>query len=43
VKVASIGPVTTDAARKLGIAVTAEADEYTTAGIVAAILAHSAH
>jgi uroporphyrinogen III methyltransferase/synthase len=42
VKVASIGPVTTDAARKLGIAVTAEAAEYTTAGIVAAILAHSA-
>src|SRR5713226_5943648 len=34
VKVASIGPVTTATARKLGIDVTAEASVYTTGGLV---------
>ncbi|MBZ5595824.1 MAG: uroporphyrinogen-III C-methyltransferase [Acidobacteriia bacterium] len=38
VKVASIGPVTTATAKKLGIAVDAEASVYTTDGLVAAIL-----
>ena len=37
VKVASIGPVTTATAKKLGIPVTVEADPYTTDGLVAAI------
>jgi uroporphyrinogen III methyltransferase/synthase len=37
-KVASIGPVTTATARKLGIEVTVEAKIYTTDGLVAAIL-----
>ncbi len=38
VRVASIGPITTAAARKLGIAVTAEANVYTMDGLVEAIL-----
>jgi uroporphyrinogen III methyltransferase/synthase len=38
VKVASIGPVTTATARKLGIEVTVEASVYTTDGLVEAIL-----
>lgn len=38
VKVASIGPVTTATAKKLGIAVTVEASPYTTDGLVAAIV-----
>ncbi len=38
VRVASIGPVTTATARSLGIAVDTEAEEYTTSGLVAAIL-----
>jgi uroporphyrinogen III methyltransferase/synthase len=40
VKVASIGPVTTANAKKLGIEVTVEASPHTTDGIVAAILQH---
>ena len=39
VKVASIGPVTTAAARKHGIAVTAEARRYTIDGLVEAMMA----
>jgi uroporphyrinogen-III synthase len=38
VKVASIGPVTTATARKMGIEVAAEAKVYTTDGLVEAIL-----
>ena len=38
VKVASIGPVTTATARKLGVAVTAEARVFTVEGLVEAIL-----
>jgi len=38
VKVASIGPVTTATAKKLGMAVTIEASPYTTDGLVAAIV-----
>jgi uroporphyrinogen III methyltransferase / synthase len=41
VKVASIGPVTTATAKKLGIVVTAEARVYTADGLVEAILDHS--
>ncbi|HKX00168.1 MAG TPA: uroporphyrinogen-III C-methyltransferase [Bryobacteraceae bacterium] len=37
-KVASIGPVTSATAKKLGVAVTAEASVYTTDGLIAAIL-----
>lgn len=37
VRVASIGPITTATAKKLGIAVTAEAKTYTIEGLVAAI------
>jgi uroporphyrinogen III methyltransferase / synthase len=37
-KVASIGPVTTATAKKLGVAVTVEATPYTTDGLVAAIV-----
>ncbi len=37
VRVASIGPITSSAARKLGIEVTVEASEYTIEGLVAAI------
>jgi uroporphyrinogen III methyltransferase/synthase len=40
VKVATIGPVTSATARKLGLAVTVEASEYTADGVVAAILAY---
>jgi uroporphyrinogen III methyltransferase/synthase len=40
VKVASIGPVTTATAKKLGLTVTVEASVYTTEGLVAAILRH---
>lgn len=39
VRVASIGPVTSATARGLGITVTVEAEEFTTAGLVAAIVA----
>jgi uroporphyrinogen-III synthase len=38
VKVASIGPVTTATAKKLGITVTVEASPYTTDGLVASIV-----
>lgn len=38
-RVASIGPITSATARRLGIEVAAEAAEHTTAGLVAAILA----
>jgi len=38
VKVASIGPVTSEAARRIGLAVTVEAREYTVDGLVAAVL-----
>ena len=38
VKVVTIGPVTTNTARKLGVEITAEADVYTTNGLVDAIL-----
>ena len=38
VKVASIGPVTTATAKKMGISVSTEANIYTTDGVVAAIL-----
>ncbi len=38
VKVASIGPVTSDVARKHGLPVTAEAREFTIDGLIAAIL-----
>ena len=37
-KIASIGPVTSAAARDLGLSVAAEASSYTTGGLVAAIL-----
>ncbi len=37
VKIASIGPITTATAKKLGLAITAEASPYTTDGLVAAI------
>jgi uroporphyrinogen III methyltransferase/synthase len=40
VQVASIGPVTTASAKKLGIEVTVEASPHTTDGIVTAILQH---
>ncbi len=40
VKVASIGPVTTATAKKLGLAVTVEASPYTTDGLVAGIVKH---
>jgi uroporphyrinogen III methyltransferase/synthase len=39
VKVATIGPVTSATARKLGLTVTVEASDYTAEGVVAAILA----
>ena len=42
VKVASIGPVTSATARRLGITVTAEAREFTIPGLVQAILEMSA-
>jgi uroporphyrinogen-III synthase len=38
VRVASIGPVTTATAKKLGVAVTVEASPYTTEGLVEAIV-----
>ena len=38
VRLASIGPVTTEAARRHGIAVAVQADSYTMDGLVAAIL-----
>jgi uroporphyrinogen III methyltransferase/synthase len=41
VKVASIGPVTTATAKKLGVEVTVEAPVYTADGLVEAILAYS--
>ncbi len=41
VKVASIGPVTTATAKKLGVAVTVEASPYSTDGLVAAIVKHA--
>jgi uroporphyrinogen III methyltransferase/synthase len=41
VKVASIGPVTSETARQLGLEVTVEASEYTTEGLVAALSKHS--
>jgi len=41
VRVASIGPITTQAARDLGIEVTVEAAEYAIDGLVAAISMHS--
>ena len=40
IKVATIGPVTSATARKLGLTVTVEASEYTADGMVAAILAY---
>ncbi|MGA2327665.1 MAG: uroporphyrinogen-III synthase [Bryobacteraceae bacterium] len=39
VRVASIGPITSEAARKHGISVTVEAESFTTEGLVEAILA----
>jgi uroporphyrinogen III methyltransferase/synthase len=39
VKIATIGPVTSATARKLGLKVTVEASEYTADGVVAAIVA----
>ncbi len=39
VKIATIGPVTSATVRKLGLAVTVEAQEFTAEGVVAAILA----
>jgi uroporphyrinogen III methyltransferase/synthase len=42
VRVASIGPITTKAARDLGIEVTAEAREYTIDGLVDAVLTSAA-
>jgi uroporphyrinogen III methyltransferase / synthase len=39
VRIASIGPVTSATARRLGLAVALEAREFTTAGLVAAIVA----
>jgi uroporphyrinogen-III synthase len=39
IKIATIGPVTTATARKLGLNVTVEASAYTADGVVAAILA----
>jgi predicted O-methyltransferase YrrM len=39
VRVASIGPVTSDAARKHGISVTVEAESFTAEGLIEAILA----
>ncbi len=41
IKVASIGPITTRTARDLGLAVTAQAREFTIEGLVEAILSHS--
>jgi uroporphyrinogen III methyltransferase/synthase len=41
VKVASIGPVTSETARSLGVEVTAEASPYTIDGLIAAVAAHS--
>jgi uroporphyrinogen III methyltransferase/synthase len=41
--VATIGPVTAEAARQLGIAVTVQPSSYTVAGLVEAIAAHFAH
>jgi uroporphyrinogen III methyltransferase/synthase len=41
VKVASIGPVTTSAASKLGIGVTVEARTYSADGLIAAVLEHA--
>jgi len=38
IQVATIGPVTSATARKLGLNVTVEATEYTADGVVAAIL-----
>jgi uroporphyrinogen III methyltransferase/synthase len=38
--VATIGPVTAEAARQLGIAVTVQPSSYTVAGLVEAIAAH---
>ena len=38
IRLASISPVTTDAAARLGWAVAAEAEEYTWDGLVAAIV-----
>lgn len=40
VKIASIGPITSGTARKLGLAVTVEASVYTIDGLVEAILKH---
>jgi uroporphyrinogen III methyltransferase/synthase len=40
IKVATIGPVTSTTARKLGLTVTVEASEYTADGVAAAILAY---
>jgi uroporphyrinogen III methyltransferase/synthase len=39
IRIATIGPVTSATARKLGLTVTVEASEYTADGVVAAILA----
>lgn len=39
--VASIGPITSDAARELGLVVDVEADEHTIPGLVAALVAHA--
>jgi len=39
-RVASIGPVTSATARKLGLSVDVEADEYTVPGLIRAILKH---
>ena len=42
VKIASIGPITSNTARMHSLNVTVEAAEYTVEGLVDAILAHSA-
>ena len=43
VKVASIGPITTETARRLGIQVTAQAREFTRDGLLEALVAAVVH
>jgi uroporphyrinogen III methyltransferase/synthase len=42
VSVASIGPITSQTARDLGLTVTIEADTYTIPGLIQAIVSHTA-